>query len=208
MFMGPLADSKPWNPRDIPGCRRFLERAWRVFVDEDSEVPVRPELLEERPVAGPETEALERAWNQALARIDDSFARFNFNTAIAAFMSFVNEATKRPGALVRSQAERFVRALSPFAPHLAEELWSRLGHTNLVCRAPWPELDPRWLAADDFELIVQVLGKVRGKVRAPKDATEDELARLAREVVADRLEGRELIKTIVVPGRLVNLVVR
>ncbi len=208
MFMGPLADSKPWNPRDIPGCRRFLERTWRVFVDEDSQAALRPELAEERGIEGEQTQALEREWNQALARINDSFARFNFNTAVAAFMTFVNEATKRPGALVRSQAERFVRALSPFAPHLAEELWSRLGHTTLVARDSWPAVDEGWLAADDFELIVQVLGKVRGKVRAPKDASKQELERLAIEAVADKLEGKDLIKTIVVPGRLVNLVVR
>jgi leucyl-tRNA synthetase len=209
MFMGPLSESKPWNPRDVPGSRRFIDRMWRLFVDEDGDVPLRPHLLEERGGA-PEGDALvvERAWNQALQRIDASFQHFNFNTAIAAFMEFMNTAVKHPEALDRGLASRFVRALSPFAPHVAEELWARLGEPPSVAFAAWPAVDERYLEEDDFELVVQVLGKVRGRTRAPKDAPRDELERLARAAVAEQLDGRQVVKVIVVPGRLVNFVAK
>jgi len=210
MFMGPLADSKPWNPRDVPGCRRFLERVWRMIVDEDSSDPARPELLRPEPEGEPEGEALEleRALHRALQRVDDSFERMNFNTAIAGLMTFVNEAGRRPGALRRSQAERFVLALAPFAPHAAEELWERLGHAEGAAHAPWPRADQRYLVEEDFELVVQVLGRVRGRTRAPVGAPSEVLERLAREAVAEQLAGKEVVKTVVVPGRLVNFVVR
>jgi leucyl-tRNA synthetase len=209
MFMGPLAESKPWNPRDVPGCRRFLERTWKLFVDPEGEEPVRAPLLGQDPVSldGP-SEELERHWNRALVRIEGSFQAFNFNTAIAAFMSFVNEATKRQGAFTPSQARRFVLALSPFAPHVAEDLWQRLGHAQSLAREPWPVVDESYLVDESFELVVQVLGKVRGRVQAPKDADKAALEVLARAAVADKLEGKQVVKVIVVPGRLVNFVVR
>ena len=209
MFMGPLADSKPWNPRDVPGCRRFLDRAWRMLVDPDGEAAVRAELAEPR-TGEPEGASLEleRALNRCLKRVDDSFRHFNFNTAVAGFMTFVNEASRRPGALRRDQAERFVRALAPFAPHFAEELWERMGHAGSIAFAAWPAADERYLEDERFELVVQVAGKVRARVSAPKDAPDDELARLARGAAARWLEDGEVVKTVVVPGRLVNFVTR
>ena len=210
MFMSPLADGRTWDPQGILGCRRFLERLWRLYVDHDAPEPIRAELLEERKPADTSeaTRDLERALNRMLKRVDDSFQGFNFNTAVAGMMTFVNEAAKRPGALVRSQAERLLLALAPFAPHVAEELWRRLGHEQGLTRAPWPPVDARELVDEDFELVVQVLGKVRGRTRAPRDASEDELAALARPVVETQLAGKEIVKTVVVPGRLVNFVVR
>jgi len=207
MFMGPLADSKPWNPRDVVGSRRFLERVWRVFVDEDSEERLRPELAADRPVGaeGPALE-LERQLNRTLVRVDDSFGSLNFNVAIAALITFVNEATKRMGALTRSQGGRFLRALSPFAPHLADELWERLGHVEPITAAGWPAADPTYLVEDTFELVVQVDGKLRARVQAPKDADRAELERMAREAAAAQLEGQSVKKAVVVPGRLVNFV--
>ena len=209
MFMGPLGESKPWNPRDVPGPRRFLERLWRLLVDSDSEDRVRPHLAVD---ASGEPEggrlAIERALNQCLKRVDGSFRAFNFNTAVAAFMEFLNVATKNAAELTRDQADRLVRALSPFAPHVAEELWARLGNGSSVARAPWPAADERYLGADTFELVVQVNGKVRGKVGAPKDADKAALQLLAEDTCAAQLEGKERVKTVVVPGRLVNFVVR
>ena len=123
-------------------------------------------------------------------------------------MTFLNETAKRPGALVRDQAERLLVALGPFAPHAAEELWERMGHAPSIAYAPWYEVDPAQLEEDDFELVVQVLGKVRGRARAPRSAGKDELEALARETVSAQLAGKEVVKTIVVPGRLVNFVVR
>jgi leucyl-tRNA synthetase len=210
MFMAPLADGRTWDPRGISGCRRFLERAWRLYVDPDGDHPIRPQLLEERP-EGPRSganEELERALNGMLKRVDDSFEQFNFNTAIAGMMTFVNEALKRPDELDRGQATRFVLALAPFAPHIAEELWQRLGNNDSVASAPWPEVDPRYLTEDSFELVVQVMGRVRGRTQAPRSADKDELTALARETVAPHLADKHIVKTIVVPGRLVNFVVK
>lgn len=209
MFMGPLADSKPWNDRDVPGPRRFLERVWRLFVDENSQEPLRPALLAGRS-GDPQgtTLELERAFHKALQRVHDSFEQFNFNTAIAAFMEFLNVATKNPAAMDRSLGERFVCALAPFAPHLAEELWERFGHAPSVTYAPWPQVEERYLVEDEFELVVQVMGKVRGRTQAPMDADKDTLADLAQAAIAERLQGQTIVKTIVVPGKLVNFVVK
>ena len=203
MFMGPLGESKPWNPRDVGGSRRFLDRAWRVFVDEEGTEPIRTSFAD---ALEGDSLVLERELAKALQRIDASFEHFNYNTAIAALMTFVNEATKRREALTRSQAERFLCALSPFAPHIAEELWSRLGCEGSVTRAPWPQVDPAYLVEDTFELVVQVNGKLRAKVSAAKDADKEALERLGREAVASWLEAGEPRRVVVVPGRLVNFV--
>ena len=208
MFMGPLGESKPWNPRDVAGSRRFLDRAWRLFVDEEAETPVRADLLRESSAAPQgETLELERFLARTLKRVEDSFAGFNFNTAIAAMMEFVNEATRRRAALTRSQAERFLAALAPFAPHVTEELWSRLGHRTSISRAAWPAADARYLVDDEIEYVVQVNGKLRAKVRAPKDADRAAVEALGRSAAADMLAGKTVKKAVVVPGRLVNFVV-
>jgi leucyl-tRNA synthetase len=207
MFMGPLGESKPWNPRDVAGSRRFLDRVWRLYVDEEGSAPARPELARvERTAPQGDSLVLERALNKTLARIEDSFQGFNFNTAIAAMMEFTNEATKRRAALTASQAERFLRALAPFAPHLAEELWSRLGHAGSITRAAWPAADPAYLVEDEIELVVQVNGKLRAKIRAPKDAARGHLEELGRAAVTEHLSGKTVKKVVVVPGRLVNFV--
>jgi leucyl-tRNA synthetase len=208
-FMGPLADSKPWNPRDIAGCRRFLERVWRLFVDPEGDEPLRPSLRVDQaePVLEGGSLELEKHLNRAIARVDDSFRAFNFNTAIAALMSFVNEATKRPDELARSQAERLVLVLAPFAPHLAEELWSRLGNAESLARALWPTPRPEFLEDQTYELVIQVGGKTRGKVAVPKDADRDAIEAAAKPAVASWLEGKSIQKVVHVPGRLINLIV-
>jgi leucyl-tRNA synthetase len=209
MFMGPVGDSKPWNPRDVPGCRRFLDRVWRLFIDEESDQPIREHLLVESSDE-PEGDSLflERELAKALKRADDSFATFNFNTAIAGLMTFLNEATKKNASMTRSQGMRFVQVLSAFAPHMGEELWSRLGGAGALSYSSWPQAEERYLVVDEFELVVQVLGKVRGKVQASKSASKDELLALAKATVADQLEGKTIVKEILVPGRLANFVVR
>jgi len=208
MFMGPLGDSKPWNPRDVAGSRRFLDRSWRLLVDEEGDTPLRPHLTAagDAPLEG-DSLALEKQLHRAIQRVDDSFEHFNFNTGIAALMTFVNEATKRPEALTRAQVERFVSVLSPFAPHFAEEIWSRLGNEESIARAPWPKAEAKYLVDETFELVVQVNGKVRGRVEAPKDAERETLEEYARGAVPRQLEGMDVRKVVVVPNRLVNFVV-
>lgn len=208
-FMGPLADSKPWNPRDITGSRRFLDRVWRLIVDPDTRDIVRPNLrLDQQAAIAGETEELERALNRTIARVDDSFRGFNFNTAIAAMMEFVNAVSKRPNALTRGQAERFVLILAPFAPHMAEELWKRLGNATSLAHGPWPKPIAAYLEDDIVEVVVQVAGKMRGKVSVPKGAAQPEVETAARAAAGSWLDGKAVVKTVYVPGRLINLIVK
>ncbi len=210
MFMGPLADSKPWNPRDIPGCRRFLERMWRVYVDPEGQALIRPALAlgaSEKPLEG-DTALLERSLHKAIQRTTDSFQSLNLNTAIAGFMTFVNDATRMPGALTRSQARRFLELLSPFAPHVAEELWSRMGEPGLCCQSCIPVAESRWLVEDEIEIGVQVNGKLRANARVPRVGDAAVLEAAARAAAAAHLTGKDVVKVVVVPGKLVNFVVR
>ncbi|HTF88915.1 MAG TPA: leucine--tRNA ligase [Planctomycetota bacterium] len=210
LFMGPLADSKPWNTRDIPGCRRFVERVWRLYVDEKTEGALRPTLAIDQQVESRSGDNLEieRQLNRALARVDDSFRQLNFNTAIAAMMEFLNVAQPRSASFDRGQASRFVAMLAPFAPHMAEELWQRLGNSDSVHKSAWPRVDASFLENDEVEYAVQVLGKLRGRAKLAKAAAENEVIQAATLAVESWLAGKTVVKTIVVPGKLVNFVVR
>jgi leucyl-tRNA synthetase len=205
MYMGPLADPKPWNPKDVPGVHRFLNRVWRLAVPEDSDSgALHAHLREDR---APD-EALERALHKVIDKVTGDIERMAFNTAIAAMMMFVNEATKKIEALTRAQIRRFVGILAPFAPHLAEELWSRLGEQTLLADEPWPEADAALLVEDTVELAVQIKGKVRARIQVAAAADQETVLTAAREAVASHLEDRQVVKEIVVPGRLVNFVTR
>ncbi len=205
MFMGPLEASCPWNPDDLPGVHRFLNRSWRLVVPEDEEDGrAHPWLGGE----GPDDPTLERALHRCIAKVTRDLEEMRFNTAISAMMVFVNEATKDPERLSRSQAERFVKILSPFAPHLGEELWNRLGHKDSLAYEDWPDFDPELLVENEIEIAVQVLGKVRGRIRIGSDWEERRVLEDARRAVSKHLEGKRILKEILVPGRLVNFVAK
>jgi leucyl-tRNA synthetase len=197
MYMGPLEASKPWNTRDIAGLFRFLQRAWRLAIDEDTG--------EVRLAAAP-SPAVEKQLHRTIARVAHDIDRLAFNTAIAALIEFVNAATA--GGITPDQMKRFTLALAPFAPHLAEELWQRLGESASLAHAPWPAVDEAMLRDDEIELPVQVMGKVRGKITVPADADEKaiESAALADEKVIAALQGKAVRKVIIVPGKIVNIV--
>jgi len=205
MFMGPLAASKPWNPRDVPGVYRFLQRVWRLVVD--------PETggLSPRVAADAKSDALEKVLHRTIKKVTEDLDAMAFNTAIAAMMEFVNEAT-RVEHVRRDQLERFVLLLAPFAPHVAEELWERLRgaawKTSLAQEA-WPTYDPTLLVESEVELAVQVNGKLAGTVRVAADADDSQCEAAARgdARVAARLAGKTVRKVIVIKGRLVNMVV-
>lgn len=206
MYMGPLEKSKPWNPNDIIGVHRFLQRVWRLVVPPPVEgqaaPPLNPNLSAEPP------EALERLLHKTIKKITEDIERFAYNTAIAQLIVWVNEAGRAP-AVGRDQVERFLALLSPMAPHICEELWQRLGHSESLAHQPWPTYDPATVKDETVELAVQVNGRVRGHVVVPADATDEQILQLACAVpaAARELQGRQPRRVIVVRGRLVNLIV-
>ena len=207
MYMGPLADPKPWNPKDVPGVHRFLHRVFRLVVDPDPEVSgdgVWPYLMADRP----DDPDLERALHRTVHKVEHDIGRMAFNTAIAAMMIFVNEATGRRDQLSRSQVCRLLQCLAPFAPHLAEELWRRLGRTELLAYAAWPVVEAAMLHDDEIEVVVQVLGRKRAVIKVAADVDDATLLAAARASVTEQLAGKTVVKEIVVKGKLVNFVVK
>jgi leucyl-tRNA synthetase len=205
MFMGPLEATKPWSTTGVGGVRGFLDRCWRLVVDERAEeVAIAPQVCDDPP----SDEAL-RELHRTIDKVTRDIGALSFNTAIARMMEFVNFCTpleRRPRAIL----EPFVTILAPFSPHLAEELWEILGRPAPVSLAAWPEADPRWLKDDTVEIPVQVQGKLRGRVTVPADAAADAMqaAAAADPTLAELLAGKEIVKVVAVPGRLVNFVVK
>ena len=198
MYMGPLDVSKPWNTRDIQGMYRFLQRVWRLTVDESTG---------ELRCAEKARDDVEKQLHRTIAGVTEDIERLAFNTAIAKMVEMVNVATGA-GGLTRDQLKRFARVLSPFVPHLAEELWEKLGHAPLVMDQPWPEWDASLLADETTEIVLQVLGKVRSRIQVPTGSDKKQLEELALAdpKVQAAISGKTVRKVIVVPGRLVNVV--
>jgi leucyl-tRNA synthetase len=200
LFMGPADQDMEWSEEGVEGISRFLRRLWRV-VDE---------VIETAPEGDPGTSDLARAAHRTIARVtDDIDRRFQFNTPIAAVMELVNELSRSPGdPAARFAAETALTLIQPYAPHIAEELWERLGHARLW-EQPWPEADESLLVRETFELVIQVNGKVRDRMEVPAGEPDAELVARAKASprVQSYLDGKEIRKEIVVPGKLVNLVV-
>jgi len=201
MFMGPLEAMKPWSTRGVEGVTRFLDRAWRLIVHDDGSLS--PAVSAADPSADQR-----RLLHQTIKKVTEDIEELRFNTAISQMMVFTNELTKldrRPRALL----EPFVLLLAPFAPHLCEELWEKLGHAQSVCRQPWPSFDPALVVSDRFEIPIQVNGKLRSKIEVPADWTEEQVVGLAKQDarLAEWLQGKPPRKVIYVPKKLVNFVV-
>ncbi|MFA5203706.1 MAG: leucine--tRNA ligase [Lentisphaeria bacterium] len=202
MFMGPLTDAKPWNTAGVEGVYRFLHRAWKMIVGPDGALA--PQLTD-----APLTRDQERLLHQTIKKVGDDFETMSFNTAISQLMIFVNEFGKCDQRN-RAAMAAFVQLLSPLAPHIAEELWQRLGHADTLAYAPWPAYDEAKLKVDELEIVVQVNGKPRGKITVPAAAAVAalEAAAQADPKVQEHLAGKTVVKVITVPGRLVNIVAR
>jgi leucyl-tRNA synthetase len=202
LFIGPVEQDAEWQDAGFEGIVRFLHRLWRVVMEQCEREPAG-----EGPV--PDTELARKA-HETIAKVSDDIGRrFALNTPIAAVMELVNEIARRPDdPAARFAAETAVSLIQPYASHVAEELWQQLGHERLW-EAPWPVADPAYLERETFELVVQVNGKVRGRAEVPVGLSEDELVERARELprVQAVLDGKDVRKAIVVPGKLVNLVV-
>ena len=195
LFMGPLEDGVEWETTGVAGTRRFLDRVWRLHAKVRDDAPA-------------DDKELERALHAAIKKVTQAVTDLRFNTAIAEMMAFVNEATKAP-AIPRPWFEMLVKILSPFAPHLAEEIWQRLGHASTIAFEPWPAHDDAKLARDTMVIGIQVAGRLRGQIEVPVDATEAAIVAAAKvdDAVKPHLAGKPIKREIYVKGRLVNLVV-
>jgi leucyl-tRNA synthetase len=202
MFMGPLEEMKPWSTRGVEGVYRFLNRAWRLFINEEGNID--PALQ-----VASLTAEMERTYHYTLKKVGEDIEGLRFNTAISQMMIFVNEVMKLESK-PRQILEPFVLILAPFAPHIAEELWAKLGHKDSLAHEPWPEHDPVKLEQSVIPVVLQVNGKMRGKIDVPADLSDEELESraLGDEGVRKHMEGKTLVKAIVVKNRLVNLVVK
>ena len=202
LFLGPIDKEAPWTTEGILGVFRFLQRSWRMLVDEDE--PGEPALAM---AEGDGTTEQARLLATTVQGVSDDVEAMRFNTAISKLMVFVRD-IGREAPIARGAADAFVRLLGPFAPHIAEELWGKLGHAESIAYAPWPVADAAMLVADTVTIAVQVNGKRRAEVEVPAQADEDAVkaAALANENVQRHLEGKTPRKVIVVKGRLVNIV--
>jgi leucyl-tRNA synthetase len=203
MYMGPLDASKPWNPRDIVGCFRFLQRTWRLLVDEHTG--------QLRLAETPSTDA-EKLLHRATAKVGHDIERLACNTAIAALIELVNAlttASQNAPVLSKTQVERLALILSPMVPHFAEELWRKLGHEDLIVHAPWPAVDQSLLRDSEVEIPVQIQGKIKARLMLSVDLKPAEVEAFVRAdpKVIEALAGREPKKIIIVPGKMVNIVV-
>jgi len=193
MFMGPLEVSKPWSTRGIAGVKRFLDRVWRI--------------AQRAPADGEPSTPLLRLLHKTIRKVGQDTGRLEFNTAIAQMMIFMNEAAGL-ASMPRALWQPFLLLLSPYAPHLAEELWAKLGGTASVCLQPWPAWDESLAAEQSVEVVFQINGKIRAKEDLPAGLSEADTREKARANprMRELLEGKEIRKIIVVPGKLVNVV--
>jgi leucyl-tRNA synthetase len=200
MYLGPLEAQKPWNTRDIIGMSRFLSSVWRILIGEDE----KPRLSADG--IPPE---IDHRMHRAIKKVADDITALRFNTAIAELIELKNEMSQLQG-VPRELAENYTLMLSPFAPHMAEEIWHRLGHEKSLARRPWPTADETKLVETTVELPVQVNGKLRGKIVSPVEATQDQVLAAAEATPAVKawLEGKTIVKRIYVPGKLVSFVVK
>jgi leucyl-tRNA synthetase len=205
MFMGPLEATKPWSTRGVNGVRNFLDRVWRLMIDTHADDNV---LLASIQDVEPTPEQ-NRVIHSTIMNVTQDIETLGFNTPIARMMEFVNFFTKeevRP----KKAMEVLVLLLAPYAPHIAEELWQALGHDQSLAYEKWPEYDEGLIKTSEIEVPLQINGKVRAKVVVAADATQEQLEQSARnhERITELLEGKQIVKAIVVPGRLVNFVVK
>lgn len=201
MFMGPLEESVPWDEKGLHGANKWVQRVWRLLMDDNNHLRDRVSTYNDG--------KLTKVYNQTVKKVTDDFERMHFNTAISQLMVFVNEAYK-VDVLPVEYMEGFVKMIAPLMPHLAEELWSQFNELETITYQPWPTYDEKALVEDEVEMIVQVNGKVRAKIKMAKDADNKDVedAALANEHVHSFVDGKDVKKVIVIPNRIVNIVVK
>ena len=199
MFMGPLDASIAWSENGLEGSRKFLDRVWRLIVDENGKLRDRITTFNDG--------KLDKVYNQTVKKVTEDFENLHFNTAISQMMVFVNEAYKAD-ALPYAYIEGFVQLLAPIAPHIAEELWEILGNEGGISYVPWPTFDEAALVESEVEIVCQINGKVRAKLMVPVDSSKEALEELAlaNEQIKEHIAGKTVRKVIAVPNKLVNIV--
>ena len=196
MFMGPLEADKPWSDTGVEGARRWLDRVYRLYTEENK-------------IKDEENKNLEKIFHQTVKKVTEDYETLNFNTAISQMMIFIN-AVYKEDVFPRKYAMDFIKLLNPIAPHMTEEIWSLMGHDNTIAYEEWPKYDIEKTKEDTFFMVVQVNGKVRGKIEVAADTSKEEMEKLAYEIenVKVHIEGHDVLKTIVVPKKLVNIVIK
>lgn len=200
MFMGPLDASIAWSTNGLDGSRRFLDRIWRLLVEENGELNPKIQATEA-------ASNLEKMYHQTVKKVTEDYEGLRFNTAISQMMVFINEAYKAT-VLPKEYIEGFVKLIAPVCPHIAEELWEKLGHSETITYEAWPAYDEAKLVDEEVEIVIQVNGKVKAKLMVPTDATKESLEGIAMEdaQIKEQIEGKTIRKVITVPGKLVNIV--
>ncbi|WP_295728533.1 leucine--tRNA ligase [uncultured Limosilactobacillus sp.] len=201
MFMGPLTESVPWDPKGLHGANKWIHRVWRLIMDDNNHLRDRISTINDG--------KLDKVYNQTVKKVTEDYERMHFNTAISQLMVFVNEAYKVDDLPVE-YIKGFIKMIAPIMPHMAEELWSQFNESDTITYQPWPTYDPNKIVEDEVEMIVQVNGKVRAKLKMAKDTAKDsvEKAALADENVQKFIEGKDIKKVIVVPNKIVNIVAK
>ena len=202
MFMGPVEAEKPWTDEGINGAYRFTKRIWNWFIEDDK---ITSKIVDN----GQGDAALTKLMHKTIKGVSEDMEKISFNTAIAKMMEMLN-AMYKAEKVDRFVAENFVLLLSPIAPHMMEELWNKLGHNDTLAYENWPAFDAAQLVENDVEVVVQIMGKKRAVITVPVDATQDEVAQIAlnEERLQDFVAGKEIVKVIYVPKRLINIVVK
>lgn len=201
MFMGPLDAAIAWSTNGLDGSRRFLDRIWRLLVDDNGELTSKVQDIEEM-------KALDKIYHQTVKKVTEDFEALRFNTAISQMMVFINECYKAD-RIPKKYVEGFVKLLSPICPHITEELWQIItGSNQSIAYESWPAYDEAKLVDDEVEIVIQINGKVKAKLMVPADANKDALEQIAMEdsQVKEQIDGKQVRKVIAVPGKLVNIV--
>ena len=196
MFMGPLEAEKPWSEEGVNGAKKFIDKVYRMFMEESK-------IKEEK------NSNLDKIYNQTVKKVTEDYEKLSFNTAISQLMIFLN-AVQKEDVFPKEYAEGFIKLLNPIAPFVTEEIWNKLGHNDTISYEPWPTFDESKMIEDTFEMVVQVNGKVRGKIEVDSNTSEENMKKLAKEVenVKNYLDGHEIIKEIVIPKKLVSFVIK
>jgi leucyl-tRNA synthetase len=201
MFMGPLDAAIAWSTNGLDGSRRFLDRIWRLLVDDNGELSSKVQGIEEM-------KGLDKIYHQTVKKVTEDFEALRFNTAISQMMVFINECYKAD-SIPKKYVEGFVKLLSPICPHMTEELWQIItGSNQSIAYEAWPAYDEAKLVDDEVEIVIQINGKVKAKLMVPADANKDALEQIAMEdsQVKEQIDGKQVRKVIAVPGKLVNIV--